>query len=35
MLVDQGLQQFGDLPAAFTASEQHDSFAGMIIDGSY
>jgi hypothetical protein len=33
MLVDQGLQPFGDLPAAVTASEQHDRFAGIIGDG--
>jgi hypothetical protein len=34
MVVDHGLQPFGDLLATFAASEQHDGFARIIIDGA-
>jgi hypothetical protein len=34
MLVDQGLQPFGDLPATCAAAEEHDGFAGVVVDGA-
>jgi hypothetical protein len=34
MLVDQGLHQFGDLPAPFAAAEEHDGVAGVVVDGA-
>jgi len=34
MLVDQGLQPFGDLPATFAASEQDYGVARMVVDGA-
>jgi hypothetical protein len=34
VLVEQGLQQLGDLRSAFTAAEQDSGCSGMIVDGA-